>query len=137
MTDQVFIVLDPKPKGIHLITSEVMRRLQGRLPERGLLHLFVQHTSCALTLNENADPDVREDMEGILSRLAPESDPSYLHTLEGEDDMPAHAVSVLVGQSVTIPVSDYHLALGTWQGIWLVESRYDGGPRRLVATILS
>lgn len=137
MTDQLFFVLQPKPKGVHLITSEVMRHLEGRLPEKGLLNLFVQHTSCALTLNENADRDVRLDMADILSRLFPEDDPSLRHTLEGADDMPAHAVSALVGQSVTIPIERHRLALGTWQGLWLVESRYDGGPRRMVATILS
>ncbi len=132
---QTFIRLSPKRRGIHLVTSEVVRQLP-QLPETGLLHLFVQHTSCGLCLNECADPDVRTDLAGILDRLAPDGDPRYLHSLEGPDDMPAHAKSVLVGASLTIPISHGRLSLGTWQGIYLCEFRHSGGSRSLVATVL-
>ena len=101
----------------------------------GLAHLFVRHTSAALALNENADPTVRADMEAYFNRLAPENAPYYRHTSEGPDDMPAHLKAVLLGSSLTIPISGGRLALGTWQGIYLCEHRDDGGPRRLVVTL--
>ena len=101
----------------------------------GLLHLFIQHTSASLAINENADPDVRGDVERHLNVMVPENAPHYEHTLEGSDDMPAHIKSILVGPSLTIPVSDGHLALGTWQGIYLCEHRNRGGGRRIVATL--
>jgi secondary thiamine-phosphate synthase enzyme len=101
----------------------------------GLAHLFVRHTSAALALNENADPTVRADMEAYFNRLAPENAPYYRHTSEGPDDMPAHLKAVLLGSSLTIPISNGRLALGTWQGIYLCEHRDDGGPRRLVVTL--
>lgn len=123
-------------RGFHLITGEVINHLPS-LPEKGLLHLFVHHTSCALAINENADPDVRTDMETIFNRLVPENLPLYEHTLEGSDDMPAHAKSVLAGVSLTIPISHGRPALGTWQGIYLCEFRDHGGPRTLTATVLS
>ena len=107
------------------------------LPQTVLLHLFVQHTSCALSINENADPDVRSDLEKIFNRMVKENEPYYDHVLEGADDMPAHAKSTLCGVSITIPISRGRLNLGTWQGIYLCEFRDYGGPRRLVATILS
>jgi len=100
------------------------------------LHLFVKHTSCALSINENADPDVRTDMETIFNHLVREGEPYYEHTLEGRDDMPAHAKSTLAGVSLTIPITGGRLNLGTWQGIYLCEFRNHGGPRHLVATLL-
>ena len=130
------ITLPPRPRGFHLITREVV----GQMPEIGrfavgLAHLFVRHTSAALALNENADPTVRADMEAYFNRLAPENAPYYHHTSEGPDDMPAHLKAVLLGSSLTIPISDGRLALGTWQGIYLCEHRDDGGLRRLVVTL--
>jgi len=103
----------------------------------GLLNLFVQHTSCALTINENFDPDVRTDMESILNHMVKEREPYYEHTMEGPDDMPAHAKSSLFGVSLTIPITDGRLNMGTWQGIYLCEFRNHGGSRRIVATIHS
>ena len=100
-----------------------------------MLNLFVKHISCALTINENADPDVRSDMEKILNRMVKENEPYYDHVLEGADDMPAHAKCSLFGVSVTIPITDGRLNLGTWQGVYLCEFRDYGGPRRIVATI--
>lgn len=100
-----------------------------------MLNLFVKHTSCALTINENADHDVRSDMEKILNRMVKENEPYYDHVLEGADDMPAHAKCSLFGVSVTIPITDGRLNLGTWQGVYLCEFRDYGGPRRIVATI--
>lgn len=136
MIDQVEFTLRPYPRGIHLVTGEVMRQLPT-LPQKGLLNLLIKHTSAALALNENADPDVRHDMNMIFDRLVPENAPFYLHTDEGPDDMPSHAKSVIVGSTLTLPITDGHLNLGTWQGIYLCEFRDYGGPRRLIATILS
>lgn len=136
MVEQVEFTLRPYPRGIHLVTGEVMRQLP-LLPERGLLNLLIKHTSAALALNENADPDVRHDLNIIFDRLVPENAPFYLHTDEGPDDMPSHAKSVIVGSALTLPITDGHLNLGTWQGIYLCEFRDYGGPRRVVATILS
>lgn len=136
MIEQVEFTLRPYPRGIHLVTGEVMRQLPP-LPEKGLLNLLIKHTSAALALNENADPDVRHDLNMIFDRLVPENAPFYLHTDEGPDDMPSHAKSVIVGSTLTLPITDGHLNLGTWQGIYLCEFRDYGGPRRLVATILS
>lgn len=136
MIDQIEFTLRPYLRGIHLVTGEVMRQLP-RLPEKGLLNLLIKHTSAALALNENADPDVRHDLNMIFDRLVPENAPFYLHTDEGPDDMPSHAKSVIVGSTLTLPITDGHLNLGTWQGIYLCEFRDYGGPRRLVATILS
>ncbi len=127
--------LSAKRRGCHLITREILEQLPQPLPKTGLLNLFVQHTSCALSINENADPDVRTDMEKILNHLVKENEPYYDHTLEGLDDMPAHAKSSLFGVSVTIPISNGKLALGTWQGIYLCEFRDYGGERSIVATI--
>ena len=135
MTRQVEIVLKAQPRGCHLVTSEVLRQLPA-LPQVGLLHLFVKHTSCGLSINENADPDVRRDMESILNHIIPEDEPYYRHTLEGSDDMPAHAKSALVGVSLTIPITCGRLNLGTWQGIYLCEFRDYGGARKLIATII-
>ena len=135
MVLQTEFALQPKSRGCHLVTREVLAHLPD-LPKNGLLHLFLKHTSAALTLNENADPDVRQDMTGILDRLVKEREPYYAHVLEGADDMPAHAKSSLVGVSLTIPITAGRLNLGTWQGIYLCEFRNRGGTRRLVATIV-
>ena len=129
------IRLPPLPRGFHLVTREVEKAVPELGGVRiGLLHAFVCHTSASLSINENADPDVPRDLAMALDRIAPESFP-WRHTLEGADDMPAHVKAALVGTSVTIPVRDGHLCLGTWQGIWLGEHRDRGGPRRLVITL--
>ncbi len=130
------IILTPRPRGFHLITQEIVQAV----PEIGdysvgLAHLFIRHTSAALALNENADPTVRADMEAYFNRLAPENAPYYSHTSEGPDDMPAHLKAVLLGSSLTIPISAGRLALGTWQGIYLGEHRDNGGRRRVVVTL--
>ena len=135
MIQQIEFTLSPKSRGCHLITQEVMKHLSKKLPQTGLLNLFVKHTSCALSINENADPDVRRDMDHILNLLIKENEPFYEHTLEGADDMPAHAKCSLMGVSLTIPITSGHLNLGTWQGIYLCEFRNFGGPRRIVATL--
>lgn len=127
--------LAPRTRGFHLVTGEILRQLPD-LPKFGLLHLFIQHTSAALSLNENADLDVRADMERIFNRIVPERQPYYEHTMEGDDDMPAHAKSTLVGAGLTIPITDGRLNLGTWQGIYLCEFRDYGGPRRVIATVM-
>ena len=135
MITQKTFHLSPKRRGCHLITREILENLPQPLPQTGLLNLFVQHTSCALTINENADPDVRSDMEEIMNHLVREREPYYVHTIEGPDDMPAHAKCSLFGASLTIPITDGSLNLGTWQGIYLCEFRNHGGSRRIVATI--
>ena len=135
MIQQLEIVLHPKPRGFHLITDEIIRQLPT-LPKTGLINIFCKHTSCGLTMNENCDPDVREDMETIFNQLIPENHPNYLHTLEGADDMPAHAKSVLSGVSLTIPITEGRLNIGTWQGIYFCEYRNNGGSRKLVVTII-
>ena len=133
MWKQVEFDLQSRRRGFHLITGEILRNLPP-LPEVGLLHLFIKHTSAGLSINENADPDVRMDMESIFN-LVKEREPYYQHTLEGNDDMPAHAKSSIIGTSVTIPITNGKLNLGTWQGIYLCEFRNYGGNRRMVATI--
>ena len=135
MIQQTTFSLTAKRRGCHLITREVLERLPHPLPQTGLLNLFVQHTSCALSINENADPDVRGDLNQIMDRLVRENEPYYEHTMEGADDMPAHAKCSLFGVSLTIPITDGHLNLGTWQGIYLCEFRDHGGNRRIVATV--
>lgn len=135
MLRQIEISLPPYPRGFHLITQEVTSHL-GNLPEYGLLHLFIKHTSAGLAINENADPSVRKDFELFFNKLAPENLPGITHKLEGPDDMPAHIKSVLSGSSVCIPIKNGKLNLGTWQGIYLCEFRYRGGRRNLVATII-
>lgn len=135
MIQQVEFALAAKHRGYHLVTREIIDRLPKPLPKAGLLNLFVKHTSCALSINENADPDVRSDMEKIMNHIVRENEPYYDHVLEGADDMPAHAKSSLFGVSLSIPITDGRLNLGTWQGIYLCEFRDYGGPRRIVATI--
>jgi secondary thiamine-phosphate synthase enzyme len=129
------IALAAKRRGFHLVTREIVEQLpELKSLNVGLLHVFIQHTSASLTINENADPDVRLDMEMAANHLVPESWP-YLHTVEGRDDMPAHVKGSLMGFSLSIPISHGQLALGTWQGIYLCEHRNHGGPRRLVLTL--
>lgn len=135
MIEQIEFSLRPQPRGIHLATSEIMRHLP-ELPRKGLLNLLIKHTSAALAINENADPDVRRDLALIFDRFAPENAPYYLHVDEGPDDMPAHAKSVIVGSSLSIPITDGRLNLGTWQGVYLCEFRNYGGARKIVATII-
>lgn len=135
MIRQTEFTLTAKRRGCHIITREIYDNLPKPLPKAGMLNLFVKHTSCALTINENADPDVRSDMEKILNRMVKENEPYYDHVLEGADDMPAHAKCSLFGVSVTIPITDGRLNLGIWQGVYLCEFRDYGGPRRIVATI--
>ncbi len=130
------IQLAEKTRGFHLITSEIITGLPP-LPEQGLLHIFIKHTSAALTINENADPSVRIDLDQSLNRLIRENESWYTHTFEGSDDMPAHTKSSIVGTNVSIPISKGRLNLGTWQGIYLCEFRNYGGRRRLVLTIYS
>lgn len=129
------LVLPAHRRGFHLITQTVLRAVPelGQI-HVGLLHVFIQHTSASLTINENADADVRDDLETALNAVAPEDLP-YRHTLEGPDDMPAHVKASLLGSSLSIPIRDGRLALGTWQGIYLCEHRNHGGGRRLVLTV--
>lgn len=136
MTEQTEFTLGPFPRGIHLVTGDVLSHLPP-LREKGLLHLLIKHTSAALALNENADPDVIHDLDMFFDRLVPENAPYYLHTNEGPDDMPSHIKSVIVGATLTLPITNGRLNLGTWQGIYLCEFRDHGGPRRIVATLLS
>jgi len=129
------ITLQPRPRGVHLVTSEIV----DALPELkdlkiGLAHLFIRHTSASLTLNENASPDVRRDFETWFNHAVPE-DLAWTHTLEGPDDMPAHVKAALMGSSLTLPISAGRLALGTWQGIYLCEHRDRGGARSLLVTL--
>jgi secondary thiamine-phosphate synthase enzyme len=130
------MTLDPRPRGFHLVTREVL----GAVPEIGelrvgLLHLFIRHTSASLTLNENASPDVRRDFESWFDDAVPEDAPLWTHTDEGPDDMPAHIKASLLGPSLTLPISGGRLAVGTWQGIYLCEHRDHGGARSLLATV--
>ena len=135
MTQQIEFSLKARRRGFHLITDEVMELLP-HLPKIGLLNLFIQHTSCALSICENWDSSVRSDMESIYNHLIPENQSYYEHTLEGADDMPAHAKSIITGASINIPITNGKLNLGTWQGIYLCEFRNHGGSRHIVATII-
>lgn len=129
------IVLQPRTRGFHLITPEVVDAIpELRQINIGVLHVFIQHTSASLTINENADPDVPRDLESSLNAIAPEDFP-YRHTCEGPDDMPAHVKAALLGSSVSVPVQNGRLCLGTWQGIYLCEHRQRGGSRHLVLTL--
>ena len=135
MVQQIEITLKPKSRGFHLVTSEILSQLP-KLPKTGIINIFTKHTSCGLSINENCDPDVRVDMETIFNRLVPENQPYYEHTLEDSDDMPAHAKSTLSGVSITIPITNGKLNMGTWQGIYFCEFRNYGGARKLVVTII-
>jgi secondary thiamine-phosphate synthase enzyme len=129
------ITLSPRPRGVHLVTSEIVEGVPEMRELRiGLAHLFLRHTSASLTLNENASPDVRRDFESWLNASVPE-DFAWTHTLEGSDDMPAHVKASLMGASLSLPVAGGRLALGTWQGVYLCEHRDRGGPRSLLVTL--
>ncbi len=130
------VTLRPRPRGFHLVTDEIVAALP-ELPDVGLLHVFIKHTSAALTLNENASPDVRRDFATWFDRAVPDGAAYWTHTLEGDDDMPAHVKASLLGFSVSIPIGGGRLALGTWQGIYLCELRDRGGPRTVVLTLMS
>ena len=134
MVTQHTITLRSYSRGYHLITQDVLRALPA-LPAAGLLHVFIQHTSAGLTINENADPSVRVDFEQVFNKLVPENMPFLTHTFEGPDDMPAHIKAALIGHSVMIPITNGRLNLGTWQGIYLCEFRDQGGSRKLVVSI--
>jgi secondary thiamine-phosphate synthase enzyme len=130
------ITLEPRPRGFHLVTREVLDALPELRELRvGLAHLLLQHTSASLTLNENASPDVRRDFESWFDEAVPEDAPFWTHTLEGSDDMPAHIKAALLGPSLSLPIRQGRLALGTWQGIYLCEHRNRGGARTLIATV--
>ncbi|KPK86382.1 MAG: secondary thiamine-phosphate synthase [Bacteroides sp. SM23_62_1] len=134
MIYQTEITLPSLGKGYHLITRQIMENLP-ELPETGLINIMLKHTSAAITINENADPTVRQDFESFMARLVPEGTSYFVHTLEGDDDMPAHIKASLIGQSVTIPITNHRLNLGTWQGIYLCEFRKHAGHRQLVLTV--
>ncbi|WP_028241432.1 secondary thiamine-phosphate synthase enzyme YjbQ [Stutzerimonas azotifigens] len=136
MWRQTSIVLRPRPRGFHLITDEVVAGVpELSLCQVGLLHLWLQHTSASLTINENADGAVRRDFERFFNRLVPQGEPGYEHDYEGPDDLPAHFKSSLLGCQLSLPVCEGRLALGTWQGIYLGEHRDRGGARKLLATL--
>ena len=134
MVQQAEFTLTPRSRGFHLVTDEVLCHLQP-LPDAGLVHLFVKHTSAGLSINENADPDVRNDLGAIFDRLVSEREAYYTHTLEGDDDMAAHGRSILAGSSITVPVANGKLLLGTWQGIYLWEHRSVPHRRKIVVTV--
>lgn len=136
MIHQVQILLPGFKRGFHLVDDLILNELP-KLPENGLLNIFIQHTSAGICVNENADPTVLMDFETAFNKLVPEGMPYYKHNAEGDDDMPAHIKSVMAGSSVTIPITNGKLNLGTWQGIYLCEFRNNGGRRKLVATIYS
>ncbi|WP_174871006.1 secondary thiamine-phosphate synthase enzyme YjbQ [Pectobacterium polaris] len=133
---QYEIRLKPKTRGFHLVTDEILAQVVAlRQINVGLMQVFIKHTSAALTINENADPTVRQDFESFFNRLVPENEPYYRHTYEGSDDMPAHLKGSLLGNSLTIPITNGRLNIGTWQGIYLCEHRNHGGSRSLVVTL--
>ncbi|MDC7226257.1 MAG: secondary thiamine-phosphate synthase enzyme YjbQ [Spirochaetales bacterium] len=129
--------LKPRSRGFHLITREIEEAIpEIREIDAGMAFIHLKHTSASLTLNENADPDVRRDMESIFNNIVRENQPWYTHTFEGSDDMPAHAKSSIIGPQLSLPVSSGRFNLGTWQGIYLCEHRNHGGARRIVVTVL-
>ncbi|HYX08963.1 MAG TPA: secondary thiamine-phosphate synthase enzyme YjbQ [Bacteroidales bacterium] len=136
MIQQTEITLPRKGRGYHLITDVILDQLP-ELPEKGMLNILIKHTSAGITINENADPSVRQDFESFMNRLVPEDQPYYVHTIEGADDMPAHLKASLIGQTITIPITNHRLNLGTWQGIYYCEFRNHSNTRRLVLTVYS
>lgn len=134
---QTIVTLNPRRRGFHLVTDELLAPLRPSLRgfSVGMAQFFIQHTSASLALNENADPSVRDDMEAFFTRLVPGNTPYFTHTYEGDDDMPAHLKQVIIGPSVLVPINNGALALGTWQGLYLCEHRDHGGSRRVVATL--
>ena len=135
MVKKIYLRTPGFARGYHLITPMIEKELSG-LEMDGILHIFIQHTSAALTINENADPSVRQDFESFMNKLVPENDPVYTHVFEGADDMPAHLKASLFGPSVQVPIKNGRMELGTWQGIYLCEFRDHGGPRNLVLTAM-
>lgn len=130
------ILIPPKPRGFHLITSDIINNINIiNTVKNGLLNLFIKHTSASLTINENTDPTVRNDFESHFNQIVPEQQGYYSHTMEGPDDMPAHLKSSILGASINIPITNGKLNLGTWQGIYLCEHRNRGGSRKIIATI--
>jgi len=130
------IQLKPKSRGFHIITNEILKQLyELKDIDIGLMNIFIKHTSASLTINENADPTVRQDFESYYNKAVPENEPYYKHTLEGSDDLPAHLKASILGSSLNIPVTNGHLNIGVWQGIYLCEHRNHGGSRTLVVTI--
>lgn len=136
MIEQKEITLPSYGRGYHIISNLITKEID-KLPEKGLLNIFIKHTSAALTINENADPSVTIDFEKFMNHLIPDGDNLFTHTMEGPDDMAAHIKSSTFGQSLTIPISNHRLNLGTWQGIYLCEFRNHGGNRKLVITVYS
>jgi secondary thiamine-phosphate synthase enzyme len=134
MIEQIEITLPAFNRGYHIITNLILKEL-NKLPEKGLCNIFIKHTSAALTINENADPSVLVDFENFTNKLIPDGDNSFTHIMEGPDDMAAHIKSSTYGQSLTIPITNNRLNLGTWQGIYLCEFRNNGGNRKLIITI--
>ena len=136
MWKQTEIILNEYPRGFHIITNFI----KNSIPEleqvsTGVMHLFILHTSASITINENADPTVRDDLESHFNKIIPENEPHYKHTIEGPDDMPAHLKTAILGSSLNIPIKNGSIALGTWQGIYLYEHRNRGGKRKLIVTI--
>ena len=136
IVEQHEIVLRPKGRGFHLVTPEIVSQIELSKVKAGVLHLFLQHSSASLSINENCDPEVREDMEAFFNDVVAEEKPYYTHTYEGPDDMPAHLKSVILGVSLSIPITQGSLNMGTWQGIYLNEHRDRAGARRIVATVM-
>lgn len=132
---QIEFSLPAYPRGYHVVTEDFLSAL-GPLPEVGMVHIFIKHTSAAITINEAADPDVLTDFESVFNYIVPENLPFLVHTIEGPDDMPAHIKASMIGHSISIPISNYRLNLGTWQGIYLCEFRNRGGRRKFVASII-
>ena len=136
MIEQKEVTLDPMSNGFHNIDSVIVNAF-NKLPDVGIVNIFVKHTSAALMINENADPDVQVDLQSLLDRMAPEGAPFYQHTMEGRDDMPAHFKSSVFGQSLTVPITNGRLSLGTWQSVYFCEFRNYGGNRKVVLTVYS
>ncbi|MGD0712084.1 MAG: secondary thiamine-phosphate synthase enzyme YjbQ [Bacteroidales bacterium] len=136
MIQQTVFTLPQYNRGFHLVSDIILKQLPT-LPEKGLLNVFIQHTSAALTINENFDSTVRRDFETFFNKLIPDGSSYFAHDSEGDDDMPAHLKASLLGQSLTIPITNSRLNLGTWQGIYLCEFRNNGGRRRIVITVYS
>ena len=136
MIEQIEIVLPAYKRGFHLITNEIINRLP-KLPQNGIANIFIKHTSAGITINENADSAVRTDFESFFNKLIPDNSPWITHNSEGFDDMPAHLKASIIGQSLSIPITNYKLNLGTWQGIYLCEFRNNGGQRKIIITVLS
>jgi len=136
MVEQFEFSLPPYKRGFHLITDEISKNLKN-LPKKGIVNIFIRHTSAGLTINENADAAVRKDFETFFSRFIPDATTRFEHNTEGDDDMPAHLKSSIIGQSITIPITNHRLNLGVWQGIYLCEFRDHGGRRTIVISIIN